>query len=324
MQREVSIRKQFLQHLATGKMVNGARLAQQLGCSRAAISRQAAVLKIQGLSLSAEPGKGYRLASPLSLLDKSEIASYLSAPTRLHVHDQLVSTNQFLMTAPRVEDGEACLAEFQTAGRGRLGREWWGSAYRNILLSMVWDWSQGPAALSGFSLAAGVAVVESLSAWKLPNLVLKWPNDILCLGRKLGGILVEIRGEGEGPCRVVLGLGLNVHNTELPASLSAQVIDMQAAGAMLVDRNQLAGALIAGLGSIMKEFREYGFAPFQTRWNAMHAYRGQRVLISGGRHAVCGKALGVDYRGVLTIKDDDGVLHDCTGGELSLRTGNLQ
>ncbi len=319
MQAEVSIRKQFLMMLATGRPVSGEQLARRLGCSRAAISRQSAVLKKSGLHIHAAPGSGYRLRWPLSLLNEAVIASCLRSSAPLHVYERVASTNQLLMMAAGVEDGEACLAELQSAGRGRLGREWWSAPYRNILLSMAWNWQQGPAALSGFSLAAGVAVVEALSAWKLPELALKWPNDILCQGQKLAGLLIEIRGEGEGPCRVVLGLGLNVHNPDPPDSLAGTLIDMQAVVAAEVDRNHLASKLITALQVMMRDFREYGFKPFQARWNALHAYHGYQVIVSGGGPCINGKAMGVNFRGELEVEDVAGIIHHCIGGTLSLR-----
>ncbi len=320
MQGRVSIRKQFLNCLANGEPVSGARLSQTLGCSRAAISHQAAVLKKTGLQILAKPGRGYQLRWPLSLLNAAEIIAQLPTDIPLRVYEQLASTNQQLMTAARVADGEACLAELQTAGRGRLGRDWWSAPYRNLLLSLAWNWQQGPAALSGFSLASGVAVVAALADRQLPSLALKWPNDILCQGRKLGGLLVEVRGEAEGPCRVVLGLGLNIHNPNPPHSLASQIIDLHAVTGEQSNRSLLAARLIAALRDMMEEFQTHGFAAFQHRWNALHAYRGYPVTVSGGRQQIKGTALGVNDRGALAIEDKAGTVHHCVGGELSLRS----
>ena len=103
--------------------------------------------------------------------------------------------------------GLVCTAEQQTAGRGRRGRQWVSPFASNLYLSLVWEFSQGAAALEGLSLAVGVAVARALAACDVPAVQLKWPNDVLHDGAKLGGILLEMTGDAAGACQVVVGVG---------------------------------------------------------------------------------------------------------------------
>ena len=106
--------------------------------------------------------------------------------------------------------GLVCTAEQQTAGRGRRGREWISPFGRNLYVSTVWEFTQGAAALEGLSLAVGVAVAQALKGLGLPEVQLKWPNDIQHEGKKLGGVLLEMVGDASRQCQVVVGIGVNV------------------------------------------------------------------------------------------------------------------
>jgi len=174
-----------------------------LGLSRSAIWKQINGLEEQDIEIIALNGKGYRLHSSLELLDKTLINSLLTANTRqylteLEIHDQIHSTNSHLVALSNAKpDSTAvvCLAEQQTAGKGRRGRQWISPFGSNIYASIVWKFEQGPTYLSGLSLAIGVAVIKSLKTHGIKDVGLKWPNDIYWQQRKLGGILVEVAGE---------------------------------------------------------------------------------------------------------------------------------
>jgi len=163
------------------------------------------------------PGKGYQLDSPLQLLDKDAICSVLnqSGPLdcQIEVLQDVESTSDYLLEQSSIKNihRRVCLAEIQSSGRGRRQREWYSSPYRNVVLSIGWHFDDGMSGLSSLGIAAGITITRILhEAGFDTDIGLKWPNDIVCNDSKLGGLLIDVRGEHDGPCLAVLGLGLNL------------------------------------------------------------------------------------------------------------------
>lgn len=198
---------ELLRLLADGRLHSGAVLAERLDMTRAAVCKAVRRLSDQlGLEITSGRGRGYRLITPIELLDAQRIGETLAAtgrapPVRLEIHQRIDSTNRHLMreAAHGAPSGTVCLAERQTAGQGRHGRCWVSPFGANLYLSILWRYPCGPAGLSGLSLAAGAVVADALRQLGVQGLVLKWPNDLLWGGRKLGGILLEVSGEAQGP-----------------------------------------------------------------------------------------------------------------------------
>jgi len=188
--------KKILKLLADGEFHSGTELAELLGVSRSAICKQLNGLSVLGLQHAAVSGKGYRLDRPLELLDNTQINAELTpaqqaAISVLEIHDTLPSTNTYLVEASQqgALSGFVCFAEHQTAGKGRRGRQWVSPYGSNLYLSILWRFQQGGmASTAGLSLAIGVAVIRALRAQGFSEAGLKWPNDIYCQGKKLGGI----------------------------------------------------------------------------------------------------------------------------------------
>lgn len=320
---------ELIRLLSDGEFHSGEQLGERLGVSRAAVWKQLKKLESLGIAMQAVKGQGYRLAEPLELLDGSRIVAGLSRESRLHlvrlfVEETLPSSNAFIRQ--RFEQGaghgEVCLVEQQSAGRGRRGRAWttpWG---RTLMLSLGWRFEGGVAVLEGLSLAIGVVLAEVLERRGV-RARLKWPNDVLLesasgqLG-KLAGILVEVSGDAGGPCEVVLGMGINV---DLPESFRAGIdqpvaaVHDQAPG---LSRNVLAIELIESLLGMLANFEQYGFAGWQERWNARHAYTGQAVDILRGSERESAVAEGVDASGNLWVRQGERRL-SIAGGEVSVR-----
>lgn len=309
--------------LADGAWHSGQVLGRRLGVSRAAVSKAVARLCADGLAVERARGRGYRLPAPLEPLEPAAIrraAGQSQLP--LYVLPQVDSTNDQLwrlVERGRVVSGTACLAEVQRAGRGRRGRSWQATPYRNIMFSLAWRFSRGGGEVSGLSLAAGVAVAEALEGQGTAGLGLKWPNDLYLGERKLGGLLVELRGEASGPCWVVVGVGLNL----AIETIAARAIDrpwtcLAAAGDPVPGRNVLAGLLWRHLLSACQEFEVYGLAPFRPRWERRHLLAGRRVTIQTHGGVLEGRVEGTDDNGALLLRDAAGRLHHLLAGEVSL------
>lgn len=322
-----AVRAAVVRRLADGARHSGAELAAELGVSRAAVGRQVAVLRRHGWQIEGRAGTGYRLAQGGALpLEHAEVVAELARVKdrvrAVEIVDEVGSTNDHLRARAFASDGavEVCLAESQTAGRGRRGRSWQSQRGQGIALSIGRQFSQGPAELTALGIATGLGVADVLCRHGVPGVGLKWPNDILVGGAKLGGILAEFKGEADGPTRAIVGIGLN-HGA---VTASGEGFD-QGATSMSEQlshpppRDRLAGAIIASAVAALDEFAAVGFEPARQRWCAFDCLSGRpvRVLLSTGT-VVYGEASGVDDDGALRVATSDG-LQRFLSGEVSVR-----
>ncbi len=316
--------------LADGELHSGEALAHTLGVTRAAVAKQIPALADWGIDVETLPRRGYRLAMPVELLDLAGLRAALAPASRvrldrLEIHDELPSTNTHLLADTDLAPGRyrVCLAEFQTAGRGRRGRVWRQPFASGLCLSFGWLFREPPAALGALSLAAGVATLRALRRCGVEALTLKWPNDVLKEGAKLGGILSELRLESAGPAYVVIGIGLNVR---LPAALKDDIVaaggvpaaDLATGPGTPPSRAFLAATLIDELLAVVVEFDRCGFGPFAAEWRDADALRDRRVQVHARDAVRDGVARGIDSVGGLRV-EIDGRLETLTAGEVTLR-----
>ncbi|MGD8642025.1 MAG: bifunctional biotin--[acetyl-CoA-carboxylase] ligase/biotin operon repressor BirA [Gammaproteobacteria bacterium] len=317
---------QILAILADGQFHSGQELANQLGLSRSGVWKVIQGLQARGVEVFAVQGKGYRLSQPVELLDKDIIAHTLAGLRDNYAGDISVlwdvdSTNRYLTQKVNSHPiaGATCLAETQSDGRGRRGRNWVSPLGGNIYLSQLWRFNTGPAHLSGLSLAAAIAVVRVIRQLGAVNVGLKWPNDILLDGKKLAGILLEMHGESNGPTNVVVGVGINVR---LPATAADQIdqpyISLSDVMNRAVERNKLAAHLISHLMYVYELFSERGFAAFIEEWSSMDVYHDKRVQLQLPSGTISGINRGVDPSGALRV-EHEGQITSYPSGELSLR-----
>jgi BirA family biotin operon repressor/biotin-[acetyl-CoA-carboxylase] ligase len=320
----MSTRHQLLRLLADGAFHSGTDLGAAVGVSRAAVNKAVQGLVGEGLDIHSVPGRGYRLAEsfvPLSARTIESLLATVRRPLPVEVLEHTDSTNQqVLRTGAEPGSGRACLAEAQYAGRGRRGRSWVATPYHNVILSILWRFELGPAALVGLSLAAGVAVLRALRAFGIREAALKWPNDVLLDRRKLAGLLIDLRGEANGPSTVVLGLGLNVHVAPREAALIDQPwVALREVMPGPVDRNRLAALLIAEFSDMFETFERDGFEPYRRAWERDHAYQQREVQLQLGQDRVTGTVVGIDAEGSLQLRDASGQVRAYRSGEVSLR-----
>jgi BirA family biotin operon repressor/biotin-[acetyl-CoA-carboxylase] ligase len=313
--------------LADGEYHSGEELGGVLGVSRAAVWKQ--IKKIEellGFSLESVKGKGYRIVGGLDLLNKGRVEDVISqqAASLLSQLDLLAvteSTNRIAMDKALVgsSSGYVCVAEKQTAGRGRRGRVWHSPYGRNLYFSLLWEFTGGAAALEGLSLAVGVAVVEVFESIGIADVELKWPNDLLYQGKKLAGILLEMTGDAAGVCQVVVGVGINV---DMSDSVTEQIdqpwVDLQSLAADGLSRNVLLGLLLDKLLLLLSTYEEKGFSAYREQWLKKDAFASQSVSVQQGQSLLSGVARGVDAAGALQL-EMNGEIKTFNGGEVSLR-----
>lgn len=220
--------------LADGEFHSGEQLGERLGMSRAAINKHMQTLRDWGVDVFTVPGKGYSLPEPIELLDEQKIAGQIEQG-RITVLPVIDSTNQYLLDRlDELKSGDACVAEYQQAGRGRRGRKWFSPFGANLYLSMYWRLEQGPAAAIGLSLVIGIVIAEVLQSLGADNVRVKWPNDIYLQDRKLSGILVELTGKTGDAAQIVSGAGINLVMRRVESDIVNQGwISLQEAGVFI-------------------------------------------------------------------------------------------
>lgn len=321
----MTLRFEILKTLGDGRFHSGAQLGRALGVSRTAVWKHLQALGELGIDIFAVTGKGYRLAHPLELLNREAIVDSLTAESRallagLELHSHLDSTNTCLSgKAASLPSGYACLAEYQSSGRGRRGRSWVSPYAANVYLSLLWRFSVSPAVLGGLGLVSGVAVARALRQAGLQDIGLKWPNDVIWQGRKLAGTLLEMTGESYGPINVVIGVGLNVR---MPAAAGGHIdqawVDMETAVGKSVSRNIVAGLLLQHLLLALQQFQAKGLTPFLQEWQQWDIVTGKTIRLQLPNETLTGIAKGIDHNGALLLQSR-GTISSHMAGEVSVR-----
>lgn len=320
------ITQNILNALASGEFCSGEQLGEANNISRAAIGKHIQALQKLGLDIYSVTGKGHRLSVPIELLNSEAIShaalSSLAAPIK--VKTVIDSTNNWIKEAIAAGElanspsGTTIFSEAQTQGRGRRGKQWVSPLGASLYFSTHWRFEQGISATTGLSLVVGIAIVEALAELGIPNLGLKWPNDVYYQGRKLAGILVELEGQGVDSCDIIIGVGINVH---LPDAVTKEIdqpyADIDEVGLSL-SRNHIAGRILSHLMTLLTEFESFGFSAFVDRWHQHDCFINQHVQLQMGQRQVKGIAKGVDAQGGLLLEVEQQI-QSFFGGEISLR-----
>jgi len=322
---------QVFAELADGQFHSGEALADALGVSRSAVWKAVRSLRDLGATLHAVRNRGYRLAKSSEALASAPILANLSDSVqtrvkRLEVVWSVDSTNTVLLSRSALPSGsiEAILAEYQTAGRGRRGRPWLAPPGGSICMSFSWNFSDVPEDLGALGLVIGICELRALRKLGVTQAKLKWPNDLLVDDQKLGGILIELRAESDGPAYVVVGVGLNVALggplLEKIAETGMVATDLVAAGLENPSRNAVAGAVLDECVQGLLEFEREGLRPFIEAWPEGDALRGRMVNVRGATGEVArGLVRGVDLHGALLVETLEEGLRKFMSGEVSVR-----
>lgn len=322
---------ELLIRLADGEYHSGERLGAAAGLTRAAVWKQIRKLEKWGLDIETSSGRGYRLSQPVELFDATRLSDSLSRDNRfdlecIDVFTELDSTNQFLLDNPPARTNALCLslAEWQSAGRGRRQRHWESPLGSGICLSAAWVFAGIPDYFSSLSLAAGAAIADAVAAECGIDVELKWPNDIVWNGRKLGGVLLESRIEAQGSSHVVVGVGINYavpeHLLVRMSDWAAGAVDLQtAASGVAVSRNALAGRIACSIGNLLSDTARGEPTRWQQDWRRKDYLRGKIVQVGTDTEAFEGRADGIDDDGALRVIGERGEVHRIVAGEASVR-----
>jgi BirA family biotin operon repressor/biotin-[acetyl-CoA-carboxylase] ligase len=319
----------ILRLLADGRFQSGEAIAKHFGVTRATVWNALKEAEAMGVQLFSVRGRGYRLPEPIQLLDHDSVLAAIGeqrAWFNLEIHDQLESTNSYLMKKASAGAAHAtCVAaSLQTRGRGRRGRAWQAGLGASLTFSLLWRFQSGASALSGLSLAVGVALIRALHGLGVAGVELKWPNDVLVnyqnQYQKLAGILIELQGDMEGPSAAVIGIGINLRLPQhVRRHIDQAATDLQAVTKLLPNPSDLLGAVLKNLADVLSEFERNGFTQLREEWMQHHAYQNLsvRLLLPDGRESQ-GVVTGIAPDGVLLVDTATGPQR-FSAGEISLR-----
>ncbi|APC13919.1 MULTISPECIES: bifunctional biotin--[acetyl-CoA-carboxylase] ligase/biotin operon repressor BirA [Providencia] len=320
--KEASIPLQLIDILADAQIHSGEQLGDKLGMTRAAINKHIKTLRSWGLNIETVTGKGYKLPHQINLLNRAVIKQQIS-DVNIIVEPVINSTNQYMLERiPSLKSGDTCLAEYQSAGRGRRGRQWVSPFGCNLYLSMYWKLDQGPAAAIGLSLVVGIVIAETLNKISQEKVKVKWPNDLYMNDKKLAGILVELTGKTGDAAHIIIGIGINIgmnkNNIESSntitqewSSLRDEVED--------IERNELSVNIIKALRESLVIFENEGLKPFLDRWFKLDNFLNRDVKLLIGNDIITGVERGINEQGALLLQKNNGEIIPYIGGEISLR-----
>lgn len=306
---------------------SGQALAQRFNVTRATIHNCIDRIESLGIAIERVRGLGYRLAHPLDLLNRAEILKKISIETSIELKNiqclqEVDSTNRFATEIEPPLEGQfsVVLAEMQTAGKGRRGRQWVSPYAANIYMSVLWP-LQRPLNESGvLSPMLAIGMLNSLNNLDVAGLGLKWPNDIYCHGKKLAGLLVECSGEISGGCKMVIGMGVNVYMSQLKdVQIDQQWTDVSSQTSQWqFSRNDLAAELINNCVADLVRFENNSYSNLNDEWSRWDMLKDKQVDLHAANFVKTGVSRGIDSDGCLLLETTSGV-EKFSAGDVSLR-----
>jgi BirA family transcriptional regulator, biotin operon repressor / biotin---[acetyl-CoA-carboxylase] ligase len=305
--------------------MSGEDIARKMGVTRAAVQKAVGRLKKNGYVVEASRSKGYRLISSPDLC-MSDLGAFLSRSGAdkhdLFYFDTVSSTNILAMDMAEqgCHEGTVVIADTQTSGKGRLGRSWLSPAARNLYMSLVVRPAIPPGDATALTLlSAGACSMAIANHCGLP-VSIKWPNDLIANGRKIGGILAEIRADIDRIYHAVVGIGINVNlsSAEIPDEINKTATSVLIETGSRTSRSGLAAEIITEFDRWYSLLLSKGKKAIIKKWSELCSTTGRRVNISVGDLIIGGTAEGVDDDGLLILRLDDGSLRRFSAGDVTM------
>lgn len=223
---------------------------------------------------------------------------------KIFTFDSIDSTNNCARAVAScgAMEGTVVIAEQQTAGRGRMGRSWEATPNENLIFSIVLRPQVSADALNLLPLYVAVAVSEAIERVTGLKVECKWPNDILCNGKKLAGILIEGSVKQDVMDYVVIGVGINVNQVRFEGELSAKASSLKLESNKEVDRVRLFKEILSGLEKDYKSFETSGFQSVVPQWMARSTMLNRTISVSQQGNVISGVVKGLSPEGGLVLK----------------------
>jgi len=315
----------ILKFLREKEYISGETLAQKLGISRVAVWKQIQRLKDMGYEIIADQNLGYCLISRPDLLIPQEVQRGLFTKyigKEIYYFPELKSTNimakeKALYRAEGIDEGTLIIAERQSAGKGRLGREWFSPA-GGIWLSIILYPKLSPSYISRITLMTAVAVVKAIKICTQIESQIKWPNDILINEKKVCGILTEMNAELDIINWVVVGIGMNVNidHRDFPEDIQENTISLKEILGKEVLRVKLVQIFLQGFEKYYESLKRREFSSILKEWKLYSHTLGKKIKVDMGERIITGEAMDINESGSLILKKEDGELVEIISGTI--------
>ena len=308
---------------AENVFISGEELSNQLGISRTAIWKQIKELKKEGYQFEAVRKKGYRLLNlpdDLNLVGVKQNLQTKWLGHELVFYNKLESTQKTAHELARngASNGTIILADEQTKGKGRLGRQWHSANGKGVWMSIIlrpsFTFQQAPL----ITLLTSVVIAKTLQELYGIPIRIKWPNDIYLQEKKLAGILTEIHGEQDLLQYLIIGIGINTHRTVFPAELDHKVISLEEFLNSPLRRKELVQSLLFNLEKYYERYINEGFSPFYTFYNELLLWKGMQITVNQLNRQLTGINEGINQDGQLLLRQNDGQLIKLFSGDIGV------
>lgn len=304
--------------------ISGQEISEKFGVSRTSIWKAIRQLEELGYVIEAVRNKGYRLTSEPDFLTEERIYQYLHtewAGKTVLVYDAIDSTNNEAKRQAEsgAEHGLLVIGEQQTAGRGRRGRTWESQKGEGIFMTLLLKPDIEPGNASMLTLVMGLAVRDALETVGNLDVWIKWPNDIVCDGKKVCGILTEMSAQIDYINHIVIGVGINVHNPEFPEEMRDLATSVYRQTGEHICRAELVAESLARFEMYYARYmRTQNLRDLLEEYNSHLINRGRNVQVMDIRKNYTGIAQGINEMGELVVDTDDGIVQ-VSAGEVSVR-----
>jgi BirA family biotin operon repressor/biotin-[acetyl-CoA-carboxylase] ligase len=304
-------------------VISGEKIAKEIGVTRSTVWRWITRLRELGVRVKGHPKSGYHIEQTPDILVPNLLRRQLSGSPFgkkiLHFF-KVDSTNRVAMELGQQDEphGSVVIAEEQSAGRGRTGRAWHSEKSSGIYMSILLRPQLTPVQAPALTLAAGLAVRDAVAAQCGVEPDLRWPNDLILNGKKLCGILTEMYAEPDRIRYVVVGVGLNVNHTKMPAEIAGIASSLRIETGKVQSRLELTARLLRQFETYYNQLLSEGAAPIVARFSAVSSYaRGRRIRVTTGRETFTCTTAGLDPSGLLRVKRDDGRVETLLAADIS-------
>lgn len=308
---------------ATSSFVSGEDISRELNISRVAVWKHIDNLRTLGYKIESQHQRGYRFIFHPDKLIPMEIRYGLSTSfiaRDIIAYDEVSSTNDIALDLAQrgAKEGTIVVAETQTKGRGRLGRNWFSPSGKGIWVSIIFYPEFKPAELCRMNLILGVAIRDAIRKETSLKPQLKWPNDIIVGEKKTGGILIEVNAEMDKVKSLVAGIGINVNlsKKDFPVYLREAASSLSIEKGSHIERLTLFREILEQIEVYYLMFKREGFGPIRERWLDYNNTLGKFIEIAGTADTVYGQATDIDTDGALVVRLENGVLRKIMSGDV--------
>ena len=309
--------------------LSGEEISASLGISRTAVWKHIRTLKNEGYIIDSQTKLVYALIQVPDRLYPEEIKAHLNTKKigrQIFYFPSVSSTNT---TAKEIaekgfQEGTVVIGEMQTSGKGRLSRGWHSPFGTGIWMSLIVKPAIAPMDAAKITLLTAVSAAQAVKEECGLKPGIKWPNDLLFQGKKLCGILTEMKADMDQIHYIIVGIGINVNDTEFPEDIRDTATSLKLAAGKEINRIKLAAAVLNRWEVNYLEFLESGFSRIKSRWKEHAVNLGQPVTVYTLQETIRGRALDIDDEGMLLVQDQQGKIHKIVAGDVSLRNGGKE